>query len=52
MLDTTDKIVQFTNVRDYYTFRELYKFPFIYFGYCDGVVLVAANKYLLDVLGY
>ena len=51
MLDTTDKIIQFT-VRDYYTFRELFKFPFIYFGYCDGVVLVAANKYLLDVLGY
>jgi len=40
------------NVRDYYLFRELFKWPFIYFGYCAGSIVIAADSHLLSLLGY
>ena len=40
------------DVREYYLFRELYKWSFIYFGYCAGRIIIAADSHLLNLLGY
>jgi hypothetical protein len=39
-------------VRDYYNFREIFKYEYIYFGYTHERVVIAAKKYLLQTIGY
>jgi len=39
------------SVREYYVFNKIAK-SYIYIGYTRGQVVIAANEYLLQALGY
>lgn len=46
-----NEIIITLTVREYYVFRYIMK-SYIYIGYNRGQVVLAANKYLLQALGY
>ena len=46
-----ETIIITLSVREYYVFNQIAK-SYIYIGYTRGQVVIAANEYLLQALGY